>query len=135
MESRPIAKSSDEIRQMGLHNFEFMKKLPKKREKVDAYELKLLEQSQNLNHRIKREDHFIKEEKKAKTRVALPESVKSDELIMIMKQLKSNDQLLKHKQYALNSQPQIFNEVSGQRKINEQMVDSIERKLSLLAQL
>lgn len=55
----------------------------------------------------------------------LPETVKTYELDMIMQQLKSNDELIKNKQYALNSQPQLFSEYADQRKLNYQMVDSI----------
>ena len=65
----------------------------------------------------------------------MPAEVKSDELEMVMKRLKSNDLKIKNKQYAVNSQPQIFNEASDQKKLNEQMIDNIERKISLLSQL
>ena len=46
---------------MGIHNFEHMKKMPKKREgsvKLDAYEIKLMEHNRN---RAKREEHFLPE--------------------------------------------------------------------------
>jgi hypothetical protein len=35
-----------------------------------------------------------------------------------MKRLKANDERLKHKQHALNSQPQIFNSITEQKQIN-----------------
>lgn len=54
IETRPIAKSQEEIKRMGHHNFEYMKKLPKRRDHVDAYEIHLLEQSQSSSKRLKR---------------------------------------------------------------------------------
>ena len=51
--------------------------------------------------------------------------MKSDELTMVMKRLKAHDEKLKHKQYALNSQPQVLNEYIDQRAINEEIIENI----------
>lgn len=51
--------------------------------------------------------------------------MKSDELKMVMKRLRSHDEKLKHKQYALSSQPQVLNEYIDQKAINEELIDNI----------
>lgn len=55
IETKPIARSSEEIRRMGIHNFEYMKKLPKKRGSVDLYQLKLIEENQRYRGPPKKE--------------------------------------------------------------------------------
>ena len=75
--------------------------------------------------------------RKKKTSVEVKKNVKRDELQMMVLQLQVTDKQLKNKQTLLNhNQYGNVENVQGEQKaINQSIVQNIERKLALLAQL
>ena len=77
------------------------------------------------------------DDRKKKTKIEVHKDMKRDELNMVVLQLRAVDDKLKRGQQLLNNQQHgNVNNVQGvQRNLNEGMVENIERKLNLLAQL
>jgi hypothetical protein len=106
---------------------------------LDPEEIAMLEKKFNTIARVERNapQPIYDDLKKKKAQIQVSQDVKRDELQMIVLQLKAKEDRLRKKQTLLNNQQHggIENVQGVQRSINQGLVDNMERKLSLLAQL